>query len=149
MTDFGEGILGVWGWLGAAAQGAAGAAETTIGPAPDFPFWQHLLRVAAVLSGMLGVLVLGLYLWKRSGFLRPQGASSPLIQVLATHHLAPKKALLLVAVGQERLLLASCGEQLQLVASLSPETSPVPAAAAPEPAPPLKPSLQNDQEGRG
>jgi len=148
MTDFGGGILGVWGWLSVAAQGVGGAAEATIGPAPDFPFWQHLMRVAAVLSGMLGVLVLGLYLWKRSGVLRAQGASSPLIQVLATHHLAPKKALLLVSVGPDRLLLASCGEQLQLVASLSPETSPVPAAAAAEPAPPCKPSLPHDQEGR-
>jgi flagellar biogenesis protein FliO len=105
-----------------AVQEAAGAAAAG-GPlgAPEFPFWQHFLRVAVVLGGMLGVLVLGLYLWKRSGFFKPQGAS-PLIQVLATHYLAPKKALILVSVGKERLLLASAGEHLSLVTSLAPET---------------------------
>jgi flagellar biogenesis protein FliO len=109
------------------------------GAAPEFPFWQHLFRVTAVLSGMLGVLVLGLYLWKRSGFLRPQGVS-PLIQVLATHYLAPKKALILVAVGQERLLLASAGDGLHLVTSLAPESL--------AEAPPLRLPL-NEKEGRG
>lgn len=119
--DLGGWVLGSWGWLATAAQGAAGAAAASApAAAPEFPFWQHLFRVAAVLSGMLGLLLLGLYLWKRSGFLRPQGGS-PLIQVLATHYLAPKKALILVAVGRERLLLASSGDRLQLVASLSPE----------------------------
>jgi flagellar biogenesis protein FliO len=120
--DFGGWVLGDWGWLATAAQEAAGAAAGSSAAAPEFPFWQHLFRVLAVLSGMLGVLVLGLYLWKRSGFLKPQGVS-PLIRVLATHYLAPKKALILVAVGQERLLLASSGEQLHLVTSLAPEAA--------------------------
>lgn len=138
MMDFGGWILGGWGWLAAAAQDAGGVAATSAAT-PEFPFWQHLFRVAAVLSGMLGVLVLGLYLWKRSGFLRPQGVS-PLIQVLATHYLAPKKALILVAVGKERLLLASAGDQLQLVTSLSPEAQAEAAA--------LMPPVKNEQEGR-
>ena len=139
MMDFGGWVLGVWGWLAATAQGLGEVAATSAA-APEFPFWQHLLRVAAVLSGLLGVLVLGLYLWKRSGFLRPQGVS-PLIQVLATHYLAPKKALILVAVGQERLLLASAGDQLQLVISLSPET----LAEAPALGLPIK----NEKKGHG
>jgi len=138
MMDFGGWLLGGWGWLAATAQDAGGMAATAA--APEFPFWQHLFRVAAVLSGMLGVLVLGLYLWKRSGFLRPQGVS-PLIQVLATHYLAPKKALILVAVGKERLLLASAGDQLQLVTSLSPETQ--------AEAPALRLPIKNEKEGRG
>ena len=137
MMDFGGFVQGGWGWLAAAAQNAGGLAAAPAA-APEFPFWQHLFRVVAVLSGMMGLLVLGLYLWKRWGGLRPQGMS-PLIQVLATHYLAPKKALILVAVGKERLLLASAGEQLQLVTSLAPE----PQAEAP--APPLK----MEKEGRG
>lgn len=139
MMDFGGWIFGGWGGLWAAAQDAGGLAAASAA-APEFPFWQHLIRVAAVLSGMLGLLVLGLYLWKRSGFLRPQGVS-PLIQVLATHYLAPKKALIIVAVGQERLLLASAGDQLQLVTSLAPEVQ-AEAPAAPLP-------LKNGKEGRG
>jgi len=147
MMEFGEGIFGVWGWLGVTAQGTAGAAEATLGAAPDFPFWTHLVRVGAILSAMLGVLVLGLYLWKRWGLLRPQG-TSPLIQVLATHHLSPKKALLLVAVGKERLLLASSGEQLQLLASLSPEDGSI-GALQEGPEPSFKLALKNELEGRG
>jgi flagellar biogenesis protein FliO len=110
--------------------------------AQEFPFWQHFIRVALVLSAMLGVLVLVLYLWKRSGVLRPQGVS-PLIQVLATHYLAPKKALILVAVGRERLLLASAGDRLSLVAPLAPAT----AAQAEEPA--LAPPCKHEKEGGG
>jgi len=139
MMDFGGWILGGWGWLVATAQDAGGLAGASAA-APEFPFWQHLFRVGAVLTAMLGVLVLGLYLWKRSGFLRPQGVS-PLIQVLATHYLAPKKALILVAVGKERLLLASAGDQLQLVTSLSPE--------AQAEAPALRLPIKNEKEGRG
>jgi flagellar biogenesis protein FliO len=138
MMDFGGWILGGWGWLAATSQDAGGVAATGVAT-PEFPFWQHLFKIAAVLSGMLGVLVLGLYLWKRSGFLRPQGVS-PLIQVLATHYLAPKKALILVAVGKERLLLASAGDQLQLVTSLSPEAQAEAAA--------LIIPVKNEKEGR-
>ncbi|MDD2902652.1 MAG: flagellar biosynthetic protein FliO [Syntrophales bacterium] len=143
MVDLGGWIHGGWGWLGVAAQEAAGAAAGSAATAPDFPFWQHLIRVVAVLSGMLGVLILGLYLWKRSGALRSKGVS-PLIQVLATHYLAPKKALILVAVGKERLLLASAGEHLHLVTSLAPE-----AAAAPAATPSLGLPPNNEKEGHG
>ncbi len=143
MIDFGGWVLWGWGWLGTAAQEAAGVVATTGGGAPEFPFWQHLFRVVAVLSGMLGVLVLALYLWKRSGFLRPQRVS-PLIQVLATHYLAPKKALILVAVGKERLLLASAGDQLHLVTALSPE-----AQAGAAEAPCLMLPIKNEKEGHG
>lgn len=141
--DCGGWVLGGWSWLGIAAQEAAGMAGGGGAMAQEFPFWQHFFRVAVVLSGMLGVLVLGLYLWKRSGFLKPQGVS-PLIQVLATHYLAPKKALILVEVGKERLLLASAGDQLHLVTSLAPE----PAVAQAEAAPVSLPSI-HEKEGRG
>jgi flagellar biogenesis protein FliO len=120
---------GSWTELGWRCWQAAlpAAAEAVATPAPDFPFWSHLFRVIAVLSGMLGVLLLGLHFWKKSSFGRTP-AGSNLIQVLATHYLAPKKALLLVAVGRERFLLASTSEQLQLVTRLTPAD-----AAAAEP----------------
>jgi flagellar biogenesis protein FliO len=142
--DFGGLILGSWGWLVTAAQDAGGAAAAATGAAPEFPFWSHFIRVAVVLGGMLGVLVLALHFWKKSSFLRPRGMS-PLIRVLATHYLAPKKALILVAVGQERLLLASAGDHLQLVTSLSPE-----AGAAEDgtvEAPPLKLPAKHEKDG--
>lgn len=141
--EFGGWVLWGCGWLCTAAQEAAGVAATGGAGTPEFPFWQHLFRVAAVLCAMLGVLILGLHLWKRSGFLRPQGVS-PLIQVLATHYLAPKKALILVEVGKERLLLASAGDNLQLVTSLSPE-----AEAAPDRNAALRPLPKNGKEGDG
>ncbi|MFZ5450948.1 MAG: flagellar biosynthetic protein FliO [Thermodesulfobacteriota bacterium] len=141
--DLGGWVLGSWSWLGVAAQEAAGAAAGVVVTAPEFPFWQHLVKVVAVLSGMLGLLFLGLHLWKRSGFLRPHGVS-PLIQVLATHYLAPKKALILVEVGKERLLLASAGDHLQLIASLAPA-----AATAPAETPPLRLPQKNGKEGLG
>jgi len=143
MTAFGGWVLEGWSRLNLLAQGAAeGMAAGGWPMAQEFPFWQHFIRVALVLSAMLGVLVLVLYLWKRSGVLRPQGVS-PLIQVLATHYMAPKKALILVAVGRERLLLASAGDRLSLVAPLAPAT----AAQAEEPT--LVLPLKSEKEGGG
>lgn len=142
MTAFGGWVLEGWSRINLFAQGAAeGMAAGGWPMAQEFPFWQHFIRVALVLGAMLGVLVLVLYLWKRSGVLRPQGVS-PLIQVLSTHYLAPKKALILVEVGRERLLLASAGDRLSLVASLEPATA---VAGAEDPA--LAPPRKNEKEG--
>jgi flagellar biogenesis protein FliO len=81
--------------------------------APEFPFWQHLIKILVILSAMVGVLLLVLALWKRWA---PKYQRHPaLIQVLATHHLAPKQALILVAVGQETFLLASSASNLSVI----------------------------------
>lgn len=81
--------------------------------APDFPFWQYLLKILIILSAMVGVLLLVLALWKR---LAPKYQRHPaLIRVLATHYLAPKQALILVAVGQETFLLASSAGNLSVI----------------------------------
>jgi len=81
--------------------------------APDFPFWQYLLKILIILSAMVGVLLLVLALWKR---LAPKYQRHPaLIRVLATHYLAPKQALILVAVGQETFLLASSANNLSVI----------------------------------
>lgn len=82
-------------------------------PAPDFPFWHYLIKILTILSAMVGVLLLALSLWKR---LAPKYQRHPaLIQVLATHYLAPKQALILVAVGEETFLLASSASNLNVI----------------------------------
>jgi flagellar biogenesis protein FliO len=81
--------------------------------APDFPFWHYSIKILIVLSAMLGVLLLALALWKRWA---PKYQRHPaLIRVLATHYLAPKQALILVAVGQENFLLASSASNLNVI----------------------------------
>lgn len=80
---------------------------------PDFPFWHYSLKVLAILSAMVGVLFLILALWKR---LAPRYQRHPaLIRILATHYLAPKQALILVAVGEETFLLASSASNLSVI----------------------------------
>jgi flagellar biogenesis protein FliO len=98
--------------------------------APDFPFWQYLVKILAILSAMVGLLLLALALWKR---LAPKYQRHPaLIQVLATHYLAPKQALILVAVGQDTFLLASSASGLSVIpleggkAGVVPESLPPP-----------------------
>jgi hypothetical protein len=81
--------------------------------APDFPFWPYLVKILAILSAMVGILLLALALWKR---LAPKYQRHPaLIRVLATHYLAPKQALILVAVGQDTFLLASSASGLSVI----------------------------------
>lgn len=96
--------------LAVATEGTASLQPLT---APDFPFWQYLLKILIILSAMVGVLLLVLALWKR---LAPKYQRHPaLIRVLATHYLAPKQALILVAVGQETFLLASSASNLSVI----------------------------------
>lgn len=81
--------------------------------APDFPFWHYLVKVLAILSAMVGALLLVLSLWKRWA---PRYQRHPaLIRILATHYLAPKQALILVAVGREQFLVASSSGNLSVM----------------------------------
>ena len=97
-------------YLAVATEGPATLQPLT---APDFPFWHYLLKILIILSAMMGFLFLGLSLWKRWA---PEHQRRPaLIQVLATHYLAPKQALILVAVGKETFLLASSASSLNVV----------------------------------
>jgi flagellar biogenesis protein FliO len=81
--------------------------------APEFPFWQYSIKILTVLSAMVGFLLLALAIWKR---VAPKYQRHPaLIRVLATHYLAPKQALILVAVGQETFLLASSASNLNVI----------------------------------
>lgn len=105
-----------WANLAAGLANGLSGGGALSAPAPDVLFWPHLLKVGAVLTGMVGVLLLGLQLMKR--FKLAPGGSPPLIRVLATHYVAPKKALLLVAVGREQFLLASAQDRLTLLTAL-------------------------------
>ena len=118
-------------WLTDISLAMATEGPATLQPltAPDFPFWHYLLKILTILSAMMGVLLLGLSLWKRWA---PKCQRRPaLIQVLATHYLAPKQALILVAVGKETFLLASSASNLNVV-PLAQEITGV----VPEPLPP-------------
>ncbi|MFZ2088255.1 MAG: flagellar biosynthetic protein FliO [Desulfobaccales bacterium] len=87
---------------------------------PDFPFWQHFIKILTILSAMVGVMLLLLSLWKR---LAPRYQRHPaLIKVLATHYLAPKQSLILVAVGRETFLLASSANNLRVIPLARQET---------------------------
>ena len=97
----------------ALAMATEGTASLNPLSAPDFPFWQHMVKILAILSAMVGCLLLVLALWKR---LSPKYQRHPaLIKVLATHYLAPKQTLILVAVGQSTFLLASSASNLSVI----------------------------------
>jgi flagellar biogenesis protein FliO len=97
--------------------------------APEFPFWHYSIKILTVLSDMVGVLLLALAIWKR---LAPKYQRHPaLIRVLATHYLAPKQALILVAVGQETFLLASSASNLNVIPLAKEESGGVPDSLPP------------------
>lgn len=85
-------------------------------PAIEVPFWQHCLKMLAALTGLAGILLLGVHLLKRCrvGRLRSQ----PMIRILETHYLTPKATLHLVAMGSTRFLVGNAGESLTLITAL-------------------------------
>ncbi len=94
------------------------------------PSWPEVLRVFGVLLGLLGLLLVALHLARRF-WVRPS-PTSPLIQILATRYLAARQALLVVAVGQERFLLASSQDRVDFLTPLAisrPETPASPESA--------------------
>jgi hypothetical protein len=108
MLWFGNSLINIS--LAVAAEGAQALPSLA---APDFPFWHYLVKIVAVLSAMVGAMLLILSLWKR---LAPKYQRHPaLIRVLATHYLAPKQSLILVAVGQETFLVTSSSGNLQVM----------------------------------
>jgi flagellar biogenesis protein FliO len=112
--------------LAVSAEGPAPLKSLT---APDFPFWHYSVKILTVLSAMVGVLLLALALWKRWA---PKYQRHPaLIRVLATHYLAPKQVLILVAVGQETFLLASSASNLNVIPLASEQTGVIPESLPP------------------
>ena len=108
-------MLFIGDWLTSISLAAATVGVETLRPtaAPEFSFWPQLIKILMILSAMVGVLLLGLSLWKRFS---PGCQRHPaLIKVLATHYLTPKQALILVAVGEETFLLASSPNNLNFI----------------------------------
>ncbi|MBM4284340.1 MAG: flagellar biosynthetic protein FliO [Deltaproteobacteria bacterium] len=137
-------MLTIWMGVQQAWAGVGGAAAAPSG-APDLPFWPHLLKVLAVLTGLVGVLLLVQYFWRRIAL--PMKGGQPLIQVLDTHYLAPKRSLVLVQVWKQRFLLAHTGEGLTLLASLQPRPGDDPEAAPPPSPGAPGPSAEKGEEG--
>jgi flagellar biogenesis protein FliO len=107
-------------FLMAGARAEIDLASAAVHPLADcaLPIWPHLLKVAAVLCGLLG-LVLLLHWWRHKEGWRRRGRA-PLIQVVETRPVGPRRALILVEVEQQRFLLAQTGECLSLLALLTP-----------------------------
>jgi flagellar biogenesis protein FliO len=92
---------------------AEGSASLQPLAAPDLLFWPYAIKILTILGAMVGAMLLALGLWKRWA---PRRQRHPaLIQVLATHYLTPKQALILVAVGRETFLLASSADHLNVI----------------------------------
>jgi len=78
--------------------------------------WQQSIKVLAVLTGLVGILYLGVHLLKKFRVTRLGEPSC--IRVLETHYLTPKATLHLVAVGPARFLVGNAGERLTLLTAL-------------------------------
>lgn len=97
--------------LPASAQGAAGQ-EVGGG----FSFLASFLQMLAALALVIGLILLTYYivtrLMRKIPVLRP---GNQYIRVLEVRAMGPRKALILIEIGGEYLLLANSGEQLGLI----------------------------------
>jgi flagellar biogenesis protein FliO len=121
--------LGNWlSFMSLAVTPEGSASPSPLG-VPDFPFWHYLVKILIILSAMVGLLLLGLALWKRLAVKYQRHPA--LIQILATHYLAPKQALILVAVGQETFLLASSANNLSVIPLVKEKSGEMPESLSP------------------
>jgi len=84
--------------------------------AASFSLLGSLLQMFAALAVVIGLILLSYYAANR--WLRGAGSSlgpPKYIRILETRYITPKKSLMLVEVGGEYLLLASSGDQLNLI----------------------------------
>ncbi len=81
-----------------------------------FSFLGSLLQMVAALALVIGMILLVYVMATRLSRRIPVfGATKRYIRVIEVHAVAPRKALMLVEVGGEYLLLANSGEQLSFV----------------------------------
>jgi len=91
------------------------------------PFW-NLVKVGASLLLVLGIMALTAYAAKRFlGSKLGLWRSQPLIQVLATTYLGPKKEIAVIEVGKEYLVVGITPTQISLLTRL--EEPPFPKAS--------------------
>lgn len=111
-------LLIVWCFPAMAAGLDTTAKEVT--SASQFSFFYSFLQMLAALLLVIGLILLVYYLASR--LMRKIPALTPsnqYIRVLEVRTIGPRKALLLVEVAGEYLLLASSGDNLNLVSRIS------------------------------
>lgn len=76
-------------------------------------FWESLIRMVSALAAVLGLMmVLALAARRWLGGRVLAGADTPLVQVLGTGYLGPKKSVALVSVAGELLIVGSTADGL-------------------------------------
>ena len=86
-------------------------------PTPDM--WIILLKSAAMLSLVLGVLLAVLYLMRRFYGQYSGVSDRGLIKMVATHHVAPKERIVLLDVLGEKILIGVTPQQISHLATIS------------------------------
>ncbi len=82
----------------------------------DFSFFSSFLQMIAALAVVIGLILLTRHFsGKLMGTSPAAGFAAKHIRVVETRYLAPKKALVLVEVGGEYLLLASTEEGIRFI----------------------------------
>ncbi len=90
------------------------------------PFW-NLVKVGASLLLVLGIMALTAYAAKRFlGSRLGRWRAQPLIQVLSTAYLGPKKEIAVIEVGKEYLVVGITPTQISLLTRL--EGPPLPSS---------------------
>lgn len=86
------------------------------GAVGEFSFLSSLLQMVAALSIVIGLILVAWYIMNRigGGFVAGRFPSRQ-IRIVETRQIAPKKALFLVEVGGEYLLLSGTEEGVQLI----------------------------------
>lgn len=91
-------------------------ADSTGSEMGGFSFLGSLLQMVAALALVIGMILLVYVMATRLSRRIPVfGGAKRYIRVIEVHAVAPRKALMLVEVGGEYLLLANSGEQLSFV----------------------------------
>ncbi|HET6419115.1 MAG TPA: flagellar biosynthetic protein FliO [Geobacteraceae bacterium] len=91
-------------------------AAETVGEAGGFSLVSGTVRMVASLAVVIGVILVFQYLsrkWMKGPF--HGGSRGGYIRVVENRFLAPKKALLLVEVSGEYMLLSSCGDNINFI----------------------------------
>jgi flagellar protein FliO/FliZ len=95
---------------------ASALASEPGGDAGGFSFVSSAVQMAASLAVVVGVILVFHYLSRRWMKGSIQGSTrAGYIRVVENRFLAPKKALLLVEVSGEYMLLSSCGDNINLI----------------------------------
>jgi len=106
-------------WLFLLLPAMAQGAEAQTG-GKDFNFFYSFFQMIAALSIVVGLILLIFYLSTR--FLRKIPALKPAnqhIRVLEIKSMGPRKALILIEISGEYLLLSSSGDQLVLIKQIN------------------------------